>query len=77
MGRNRNNLFGNSAERTLSESGSVYSTPDSATKDGDAVAVSCVNGVGEVPAQVTMAVDIQDYWYSLIQTSKALAPRGA
>jgi beta-lactamase regulating signal transducer with metallopeptidase domain len=68
--------LGNSAERPLSETGSVYWTPDSATKDGDAVAVSVVNGIGEIPVQETMAVDIQDYWYSLMPTSKALAPRG-
>jgi beta-lactamase regulating signal transducer with metallopeptidase domain len=61
--------LGNPINRSFTESRAVYWTPDSATKNGDTVSVSFVNGAADVLAQVTMAVSVQDSKYSLIPTS--------
>jgi hypothetical protein len=70
-----NTGLGNPADRKFGDIPAVHWSPDGATKDGDAVTVSLLGEGGDVLAQVTMAVSVQDDWYSLIPTSKPPARR--
>ncbi|MDR0381332.1 MAG: M56 family metallopeptidase [Oscillospiraceae bacterium] len=67
-------VLGNPANRPITESRSIYWSPDLTTKSGDTVAVSFADDGGETLAQVTMNVGVQDVWYSLTLTGEQPSP---
>jgi hypothetical protein len=62
--------LGNPAIREFGAGPSAHWNPDSNTKDGDTISVVFVGYKGNVLAQATMAVSVQDNKYSLLPTSK-------